>query len=288
EQRVGRVSGRRGPRRGDSEATCLARTEVWTAIQLRLAVEAQNQFAQSVGVTGCALLPQWRRVFRGNWALDGRWYALGRDGCYQGLPPEDRAELRIGGEAVAELDVGASHLSVLRQLAGLPFLLDPYAIDGVPRAVVKRYVLECLGEGRPKERWSKLAKTEVLEVRGWSPARLRPLVLAVHPCLTEPARFVPETVAAGHSVPGRKLVSPFLVAREAAAMTAAMLELRAQGVLALPVHDSLVVPHWAAASAALAIRAGCLKHCGIDPVVRDKTGRADTAEQDLEKAPVAA
>ena len=54
-----------------------------------------------------------------------------------------------------------------------------------------------------------------------------------------PGRF--EVLGRRHGVEPGRVLSLFLMGPEARALTAAMLALRARGVLALPVHDGLIV-----------------------------------------------
>ena len=189
-------------------------------------VAAQNALAARTRVAGCAP-PRWTRLFLGSWELHGRWYAAG-DGAYLQLSAAARARLLIDGGAVVELDVRASHLTIVRSLAGqgmfgAPVVPDgdaggdrgdPYAVAGLPREVAKQWVLEALG--------------------------LAPRELVVHA----------------------------IMALEAAAMTRAMRDLRAADILALPVHDSLIVPAEAEAIARRAIVAGYEAICGATPCVR--------------------
>jgi hypothetical protein len=53
-------------------------------------------------------------------------------------------------------------------------------------------------------------------------------------------------------------------------MTAALASLRQYGVLALPVHDSLIVPLSAAAAAREAIGAAYFNVCGVKPGIKKK------------------
>jgi hypothetical protein len=53
-------------------------------------------------------------------------------------------------------------------------------------------------------------------------------------------------------------------------MTAALASLRQHGVLALPVHDSLMVPLSAAAAAREAIEAAYFDVCGVKPRIKKK------------------
>ncbi|UVF18471.1 hypothetical protein HPT29_018540 [Microvirga terrae] len=68
-----------------------------------------------------------RSFSRGRWTKGGRFYWWG-----QGLPKTLRAQLRIDGQAVIELDYRALHPSMLYTLRGLAIPADCYTVPGVP------------------------------------------------------------------------------------------------------------------------------------------------------------
>jgi hypothetical protein len=83
------------------------------------------------------------RVFNGSLNGGGRLYGP----YWQSLPRDVRIGLRIDGEPTAEYDIPACHVQLLRAWAGLPPVppgVDSYAVDGVPRSVVKKAVLVAL------------------------------------------------------------------------------------------------------------------------------------------------
>lgn len=252
-------------------------------------VAQQNALAALVPVTFPAdtpcYVPQWYRRFLGSWHLHGRWYAFGtgRDpaaglvSCYASLKGAQRAQLRIGGERVVELDVGASHLTLLLGLLGVPMPeQDPYEGLYYPRPVVKQWILEVCGKGRPPTYWSKeFAAEAAAQGRTLPPIKaVGAAVLQRFPALAEPARVVPADLVAETGRPAYSLVTHYLTAQEVTAMSAAMRALREQNVLALPVHDSLIVPVRAETAARQAITAGYQAVCGVTPRLRDKAGAA--------------
>ncbi|MDJ0390278.1 hypothetical protein QMO56_19375 [Roseomonas sp. E05] len=222
--------------------------------------------------------PQWYRLFLGSWRLHGRWYAtgagsdpaVGHVSSYANLKSPQRAQLRMGGEPVVELDVSASHLTLLLGLLGgtLP-AHDPYEGLSYPRAVVKQWVLEVCGKGRPPGRWSSkrlaeaLLPTEPIKVVGAA-------VMQRFPELEQPATVVPDAVVAEVGRSAESLVTHYLTAREAEAISLALRALRAQGILALPVHDSLIVPVRAEQAARQAITAGYSAVCNLQPRIKAK------------------
>jgi hypothetical protein len=69
------------------------------------------------------------------WDLGGRLYSHG-DGNYQQLPGAERLKMTINGEAVCELDVRASYLTILHAQNGQPLdpANDPYELSGLGEA----------------------------------------------------------------------------------------------------------------------------------------------------------
>ena len=92
-------------------------------------------------------------------------------------------------------------------------------------------------------------------------------VLERHPMLAGlPGRF--GFLRNRYGVDLRRVLSLYLMGREASVITAAMLSLKAQGVLALPVHDSLVVPHRAVEAANHALTAAFREQLRVMPGLR--------------------
>jgi hypothetical protein len=92
----------------------------------------------------------------GELAWGGRLYTPG-EGGYQSWPKEQRPLMRIDGEAVAEIDIGASHLTIFLAQHGIRLAegQDAYGIvPGVHRSVVKGLVTAMFGKGDiHRKRW---------------------------------------------------------------------------------------------------------------------------------------
>jgi hypothetical protein len=221
--------------------------------EVRAEVEAVNQAAANHAVTGC-VPPRWKRTFTGSIDLGGRWYAQGHVGNYQVLSKADRLAITIDEEPLAEVDVSASHLSIVHGLLGLP-MPDPdgsdadlYAIAGIPRQVVKAWVLATLGTGRAIRKWSPRALADTPDLKAWEVKSVADAVLSQHPFLEAPAQAVagPAGLARMSSLgTPETLLIHRLMAIEARALTFAMRALRGpQGgpvELILPMHDGLLV-----------------------------------------------
>jgi hypothetical protein len=219
-----------------------------TAAQILADVRAQNALAGMTDVTGC-LPPRWKRCFKVNWTLYGRWHAVGADGNYQRMSEAERLSwITIGGEPVAEVDIGASHLSLLHARLGLPLPPgDLYAaVTEFPRDVVKAWVTGTLGKGSPVVRWTR-GKRVSDAVRVYDPRAVGEAVVARYPFLRDPTEAVRHLA---HLGPPKRILTHHLMGMEARIITAAMGCLLGADhpdwpeprVLSLPMHDGLIVP----------------------------------------------
>jgi hypothetical protein len=88
-----------------------------------------------------------------DWDKGGRIYAVG--GGYQTMKKVRRPELLLNGEATVEIDVKASHPTILAKLCGQPLGAagDPYAVETIPRDVVKAFWTMTLGHGGFHRAW---------------------------------------------------------------------------------------------------------------------------------------
>jgi len=168
----------------------------------------------------------------------GRLYAEG--GSYQSLNSEERLALKIDGEAVAEVDIKASHLTLMCFVArmldnSVPELdpdEDPYYLEGIPRPVVKQWIVAYSSKLKPLTRWSKEA-TEKLTEQGIDLADYK--VKEVGEAAAEKYPFI-------YSLPSTAVNWGYLQRREADAIIMTMKRLAHEyDVPSYPVHDSLIV-----------------------------------------------
>jgi hypothetical protein len=203
----------------------------------------------------------WSRIFgEGDregfaWDRGGRLYAH-PGGSYQRLPAADRQTLTIDGGPVAEVDIRASHLTLayaclghsLKRHAAQHGYEDPYAIRGVPRGVVKGWMVAALTLGKHPGKWPRKQLESDPELAGYSIGDVTRAVLELHPILDDLG-----------SLSWGKL--QFL---ESLVVIGAMKRLNGDGIPALPVHDSLIVPRDAYWLASLALHQGACKHWGVE------------------------
>jgi len=240
------------PRRGGRKAVKARRVlttkrDDETAQRLSQEVLEANKFAAELQVEGC-VPPRWKRVFGPSWLLGGRWYALGSSGHYQALSSAKRAAITIQGEATAEVDVSAAHLSIMLGLLGLPLPDgDPYTFTGLPRSVVKKWITATLGNGAPVgARWPQRALADQPDLADFDPRAVGATIKERYQFLHNPGRAVVGAARLDeleHLGTPKRLLTHRLMGIEADALTSALSYLRqVRGVLALPVHDSLIVP----------------------------------------------
>lgn len=168
----------------------------------------------------------------------GRLYAEG--GSYQSLNSEQRLTLKIDDEAVAEVDIKASHLTLMCFVAktldnSIPELApdeDPYYLEGIPRPVVKQWIVAYSAKLKPLTRWSEEA-TEKLSEQGINVGNYD--VKEVGKAVANKYPFI-------YTLPSTAVNWGYLQRREADALIATMRRLANEyDVPSYPVHDSLIV-----------------------------------------------
>ena len=213
-----------------------------TEKSLRFAAEVEeiNEFVSQFEIEG-ANHAGFRRIFNQgdtesfDWNKGGRLYGVGEE-SYQLLHEDERAQIRLNGEPVVEVDIRASHLTIVYELMGqgLDLADDPYEIEGFPRVVVKKWITMTFGHNKLHQAWprdaqEKLAEKGITELQKEFPiAVVRSAVFKRHPIIQD------------------WLDSPYdcfdLMFIESEKIIKAMLALkRDHGVVSLPVHDSLIV-----------------------------------------------
>ena len=208
-------------------------------------LEEHNAFIESVGVDG-AIFSGLRRVFNNGdvegfaWQWGGRMFSVSGGGYELERKPDRFAVMRLGGERIGEVDLKASHLSILYGLRGLPFdaaSADPYAIAGLDREVVKAWITHSVGRGNAKAvQWSEKARKTYRAIKpdgsleaDYPFGHAREAILKAHPVL--------EKLEATDDV---SVLS--LMFHESEIVLAAMRSLRLEGIPSLPVHDCLIAP----------------------------------------------
>ena len=194
-----------------------------------------------------------------DWNRGGRLYSVG-DSSYQLLDKESRLRMTIDDEAVAELDIRASYLTILHGLYGRSGELpaDPYEISDLPREVVKKWLVATLGRDCHIKRWPTDLIGDYEEETGEDlrkyPVRIvRERVLEQLPLLRQWGEL---EVGWGT-----------LMYIESEAIIRTMEELMEQGVVSLPIHDSLIVSVPETFRAYKLLEKNYRGLCGADPQI---------------------
>lgn len=199
------------------------------------------------------------RRFQHSLNFGGRFYA---PHCQ--MSEAERLSVTVDGALVVEIDVKASQLTVLLGITGtIEAPPDAYAVPGIARDVVKAWVIQTLGAGQPATRWSQRGKGAG---SGVTPGQVREALEPRYPFLRDLVSLVPQEALA--TLPRDRHpwgAGQWIVMREAQIIARALLALANAGIVALPVHDSLVVPEHAEARAREALRTAFVSEVGIEP-----------------------
>jgi hypothetical protein len=206
-------------------------------------LEEHNAFIEAAGVDG-STFSGLRRIFNNGdvegfaWQWGGRMFSVSGGG-YEGDRKDDRfAIMRLGGQRIGEVDLKASHLSILYALRGVQFdaaVMDPYAVGGIDREIVKAWITHAVGRGDTKAtRWSAKARDTYKAIApdrnlqaDYPFTQARDAILTAHPVLGE--------LEGDHKVSVLSLMYHESV-------LAAMRSLRLKGIPSLPVHDCVIAP----------------------------------------------
>lgn len=173
------------------------------------------------------------RVFNRTWDLGGRFYHYG-----QHWKKADRAKITIDGEPVVECDFSAMHICLAYNLMRLPAPSgDLYSWGDVPRKIAKLVALMMLNGAKPNEVRYNLAEGAKAAECPKDAALLRHW-----------AKHYLDAVGAFYDVhsPIAGLMSDPLIGLRLQRMDSEIaehiqLELHANGVACLPIHDSFIV-----------------------------------------------
>jgi hypothetical protein len=202
------------------------------------------------------------------WDKGGRLYAVG--GGYQSIKKHERKLIRINGEATVEVDISASHLTILHGLmmVELPQGKDPYAIPGLDRGPVKRFVTATMGNGKIPIRWPADAATEYAKAFQKSPRQgYTGNLLKDYPIRTVRDRVLTE-IPLLNEIASCSYGWAELQYAESNILIDAMKFLMEEGIPSLPIHDSLIVPHSYKSKATKAISDSFYQSLGIEPLIK--------------------
>lgn len=201
--------------------------------QIRAINEALTSI-RVVGENGAALASPVVRIFNEDPALTrgGRMYAFGNS--WQNIPKRDRGRIKIDDEHVVEIDYSAIHPTMLYAEAGVELPTDCYAVGSWPRSVVKMALLTLINaQTIQSARLSLAHNVDFGPVVPGSPESMR---LASR-LIDEVKQAHWPIAGAFHSDAGARLMR-----KDSDLAVAVVTALMKQGIVALPIHDSFLVP----------------------------------------------
>lgn len=240
-------------------------------------MERLNRAVLGADIQGCIQSPLYMRQGPKLW-LGGRIYTKGPD-TFQTITKEERKHITINGEPVAEVDIQAAALSfALRWLSRFPDIgssvvipplgTDPYQfkeLSTLPRDTVKHWITVSLLRGKLlTTNWPDDTPPAIRQSVRCS--LVRKAVLSVYPCL---GCIGPEVLPCPSDVlkqadsmeenQRQRLIGwafgQFLISLECSIIQGAIDKLLAEGIVALPLHDALIVPQSAVEATKEAVRA---------------------------------
>jgi hypothetical protein len=169
------------------------------------------------------------RIFNLDMRRGGRFYGVGNS--WQNIPAEARKDITIDGERVDELDYKTLHPAMLYAEAGHPLPADCYDIEPWPRPLVKVALLIMINAPTIHGARHAIAHCDQMAEPN-DQAALR----AADALIKAIKRRHAPIAGAFHSDAGARLMH-----RDSAIADRVMMDLLAEGVVALPVHDSFLV-----------------------------------------------
>ena len=194
-----------------------------------------------------------------DWNKGGRLYSIGDS--YQQRKSADRASIKLNGQPVIEIDIQASHLTILSALLRKPIdptSSDPYQHPSIPRRILKGWVVMTLGHNRFHRAWSADMIADYHQRTGGKLGNDYP----IRNVREEALKLLP-LLKDWESCPIRWGDLQFV---ESCAVVDTVHHLAMEhGIPALPVHDSIIVPACNEEVAASTLQRTFEKRVGVKP-----------------------
>jgi hypothetical protein len=244
------------------------RTE--TTKRLEAEVRELNGFLARCEINGGEHHGYTRNFNLASWRKGGRLYSVG--GGYQNMSPsEKRLEMTINGEAVAEIDIKASHLTIYHaKFAGTPLSRDgdPYERVGADRPVAKQWTVASFGNSKPATRWPPKMIKDYKEETG--------LDLSKVAKATDVKKKMLEAFPALQKLEHYSDIWADLQFIEAEAVISTMLVLiREHRIPSLSMHDGIIVPRSGVGWTKTILTQQYWKFVGVEPVQTVEPEEAD-------------
>jgi hypothetical protein len=214
-----------------------------------------------------------RNFNNASWKTGGRLYSIG--GGYQQLsPPEKRLEMTIEGEAVAEIDIRASHLTIYHAMIGEPLSResgDPYKrVGGGDRTIAKLWTVASFGNSSPAIKWPRdmaknYKKDTGKELAKVAKARdVKKQMLEAFPALQKLEQFK-----------GKDIWGKLQFIEAEAVVNTMLILMRDHHTPSLSMHDGIIVPRSAVGWTKAVLTQQYRKFVGVEPVLKVEPEEAD-------------
>lgn len=235
-----------GRREGWVDAKLPAKFEAKAASLARF-VRAYNAELKGVIVAygPMAIDPYLHRVFNGSLSHGGRFYGA----AHQTMRKQHRQHITIDGEPTVELDYGALHPNLLLWRTGGDYVADPYSEiagkAGISRELVKAFLLRLINSEEVADFCRVVTSSGNGSIKAEAEAgRKEDWFIPGVPTGYKGADFVGAVEAAFPTLKGSfgGAVGLELQNIDSNLMASVLAECLRAGVVALPVHDSVIVP----------------------------------------------
>ena len=222
------------------------------------------------------LYPSISAVFsRGNFDCGGRLYSIVKRGIgWQNLSQEERHTITINGESTVELDFKALHISMLYAIMGIQIREDPYTYFSTEmRSLYKTLMLRLLNARSIRGTLQSIERTLwTLKRKPFILSKEMKILNAVEKFKPNWNKLVSELME--HHKPIRRFFGSdcgiYLQRLDGEMMLHILSVLAQEGIPALPVHDSVIIPHYAQSRAAEVMQTTYRRYMGFDCIVEAK------------------
>lgn len=222
------------------------------------------------------LYPRISAVFsRGSFDCGGRLYSIVKRGMgWQNLSQEERHTITINGESTVELDFKALHISMLYAIMGIQIREDPYTYFSTEmRSLYKTLMLRLLNARSIRGTLQSIERTLwTLKRKPFILSKEMKILNAVEKFKPNWNKLVSELME--HHKPIRHFFGSdcgvYLQRLDGEMMLHILSVLAQEGIPALPVHDSVIVPRHAQNRTAEVMQTTYRHYMGFDCVVEAK------------------
>jgi hypothetical protein len=235
-----------------------------TTRRLEADIRELNAFLAACEIRGGEHNGYTRNFNNASWRKGGRLYSVG--GGYQQMsPPERRLEMTINNEAVAEIDIKASHLTIYHAKLKCPLSRDgdPYERIGADRrAVAKLWTVASFGNSTPATRWPSdmvedYKKDTGKDLREVAKAtEIKKEMLEAFPALRQLEKFK-----------GRDIWGDLQFIEAEAVINTMLILMREHRIPTLSMHDGIIVPRSGVGWTKTILTQQYRKFVGVEPVL---------------------